>query len=105
MLLADDDRPHAHVTALRQGVQGLDDEGTVWWRIPFDEDHLGIELRPLQLSDKKACRPLDAQDKVVGVVVVAEVRDESNVWLGVHVELSRVEESRIQRYTGFDIGS
>jgi hypothetical protein len=59
----------------------------------------------LQLSDEKVCRPLDAQDKVVGVVVVTEVRDESNVWLGVHVELSRMEKSRIQRYTGFDIGS
>ena len=105
VLVADDHRPHAHVTALWQGVQGLDDEGTAWWRIPFDEDYLGVEFSSLQLSDEKVCRPLDAQDKVVGVVVVAEVRDESNVWLGVHVELSRMEKSRIQRYTGFDIGS
>ena len=105
VLLADDNRPYAHVAALRQGVQRLDDEGTARWRIPFDEDDLGIESRPLQLSDKEACRALDAQDKVVGVAVVTEVGDESNVWLGVHVELSRMEKSRIQRYTGFDIGS
>jgi hypothetical protein len=41
------------------------------------------------LIDEKARSSLDAQDKVTGVVVVAKVGDESDVWLGVHVELSQ----------------
>ena len=54
MLAADDDAAHLHAIALRQRVQGFDDQRPVGWRIPLDQDELGIDFRPLQLADEKA---------------------------------------------------
>ena len=90
MLAADDDAAHLHAIALRQRVQGFDDQRPVGRRIPLDQDELGIDLRPLQLADEKARRPPDSQIKIAGITVVAEVGDETDVWPGgVHVELLR----------------
>jgi hypothetical protein len=90
VLLPDNDAAHLDAAALRQGVQGLDDQGAVGRWVPLDEDQLGFDRRPLQLANEEAGRPPDSQVEIAGITVVAEVRDESSVWPGVHVELSRM---------------
>jgi len=88
MLAADDDAAHLNAITLRQWIQGFDDQRPVGRRVPFDQDDLGIDLRALQLTNEKARRPLDAKIEVPGVAVVAEVRDEADVWPGgFHVDL------------------
>jgi hypothetical protein len=88
MFAVDDDAAHLHAIAVRQWIQGFDDQRPVGWRIPLDQDELRIDLRPLQLADEKAGRPPDSQIKIAGITVVAKVGDERNVWSGrVHVEL------------------
>jgi hypothetical protein len=90
VFLPDDDAADLDAAALRQGSQRLNDQGAVRRRVPFDKDQLGFDRRPLQLMNKKTGRPPEAQLEIAGITIVAEVRDETDVGPGVHVELSPV---------------
>lgn len=91
MFLADDDAANLDAATLGQRPQRIDQERVAGWRIPFDENQLCVDAGPLELAHEEARRPPDTQVEIACITVVAKIRDKGNVWLRVHVELSRRE--------------